>query len=352
MPRLRSYFGQMKRRCFRAIRAAVDVTPATQKFWYANGNAFRDELAAVVSGNRRFEGDANPDSENALYTLRRNTHRLEKGLIMRPRRDVFALDFIGDTVEAYRKLYGRACDADEDTRQVVQWSSDVLEAYFAAVVIEKSEVLRDCHAIYDTVRRDDAVRTKGWSPYQRPTHDMGLSVDQLKELSIRRRSCRWYKPDRVPREVIEKAMDVARFAPSACNRQPFYYRVFDDPKEAVEVGAIPNGTRGFSENFPCFIVIVGTLAAFPHPRDRHVIYVDASLAAMAFQYALEVQGVSSCCINWPDLQDKNRKIEKRLDLKPYERVVMCMSVGYPDPEGQVPFSQKKSPAELLKYENS
>jgi hypothetical protein len=35
--------------------------------------------------------------------LRRNTHRLEKGLIMRPRRAVFGANYIGETVTIFRR---------------------------------------------------------------------------------------------------------------------------------------------------------------------------------------------------------------------------------------------------------
>jgi nitroreductase len=96
-------------------------------------------------------------------------------------------------------------------------------------------------------------------------------------------------------------------------------------------------------------VLVGRLRAYFDPRDRHVIYIDASLAAMAFQFALEVQGVGSCCINWPDVRDREQKIGQLLGLAPDERVIMLISFGYPDPTGLVPYSQKKSLDELRRY---
>jgi nitroreductase len=96
-------------------------------------------------------------------------------------------------------------------------------------------------------------------------------------------------------------------------------------------------------------VIVGKLYAYPYNRDRHVIYIDASLAAMAMQFALEVQGVSTCSINWPDIPERERKMAEALNLAKDERVVMCMSAGYPDSDGMVPYSQKKHINELRSY---
>lgn len=349
MGRMISSLGQAKLWWLRFASRLFDRFPAIRHVWYANGSIFHDEVKAVASGNRKHARDTNPNSERAIYTLRRNTHRLEKGLIMRPRRDIFALDYIEKTVASYSEVYSTLETSGDDTKDVIQWASDVLEQYFECVDVQNNGKLKRCYEKYQHVRHDQAIATQGWSPYTRPTNDLNIEVEKLKELSIRRRSCRWYLPKPVPREIIDKAMDVARYAPSACNRQPFYFRVFDEPSEASQVGSIPMGTKGFSDNFPCFIVIVGNLAAFPHPRDRHVIYIDASLAAMSFQYALEVQGIGSCCINWPDIPEKNRAIAKRLNLETHERVVMCMSLGYPDPEGQVPYSQKKATSDLLRY---
>ena len=102
------------------------------------------------------------------------------------------------------------------------------------------------------------------------------------------------------------------------------------------------GTMGFYENFPMIVVLVGRLDAYIEERDRHLIYIDGSLAAMSFMYALETLGLSSCPINWPDIPQREKKLAKALNLQPYERAVMFISLGYPDPEGLVPNSKKRS----------
>ena len=135
----------------------------------------------------------------------------------------------------------------------------------------------------------------------------------------------------VPRDLLEQAVEAAAQAPSACNRQPFRFSIFDHPADAAKVGAITNGTAGFSQNFPCLIVVVGDLSAYPYERDRHLIYVDASLASMQLMLALETLGLSSCPINWPDIEVMERGMAEVLDLSFHERPIMLISVGYPDP---------------------
>ncbi len=175
------------------------------------------------------------------------------------------------------------------------------------------------------------------------------SYEELLQLALHRRSVRWFDGRPVPRDVIDRAVVVAGLSPSACNRQPFRFAIFDDPELCQKVGAIPKGTPGWVHNIPCFIVIVGTLSAFDREKDRHIPYIDGSLAAMSLCFALETQGVSSCCVNWPDLADTEARMAKTLGLRPYERPIMCLAIGYPDGAEKVPYSQKLPLDQLRSY---
>ena len=99
------------------------------------------------------------------------------------------------------------------------------------------------------------------------------------------------------------------------------------------------------------IAVVGNLDAYYSERDRHVIYIDGGLASMGLIYALEVQGIASCCINWPDIESRERKISKFLNLKKSQRVIMLVAYGYEANDSMVPYSQKRSISELRSYNN-
>jgi nitroreductase len=99
------------------------------------------------------------------------------------------------------------------------------------------------------------------------------------------------------------------------------------------------------------VVLLGDLGCYPEERDRHVPYIDASLAAMQFMLALETLGLASCPINWPDIEGRERVMDRELALPRHLRPVMLIALGYPDPAGGVPFSAKKSSELLLRSEN-
>jgi nitroreductase len=179
----------------------------------------------------------------------------------------------------------------------------------------------------------------------------GVSYEQFVGLCRQRRSVRWFEQRRVPSELVSKALDAAAQAPSACNRQPFLFRYFDDPADARRIASIAMGTTGYAQNVPAIVVLLGDLGCYPEERDRHVVYIDASLAAMQFMLALETLGLSSCPINWPDIEVRERAMAEALDLPWHIRPVMLIALGYPDPQGGVPFSAKKQSESLLRTSN-
>lgn len=304
--------------------------------------AFLREQHAVVSGLVKYL-DSN-DEFSSFYLLRRNIHRLEKGLLMRPRRDVFALDYIGETVACYiRCAQSTHCNSNEE---YLRWAHDVLTHYFEAV--SKDTIVETAYKKFEAAEKflhNGTARV----PYNRQPDNSGISYNQLLTLAKTRKSVRWFLDKAVPRELIEQSLDVATLAPSACNRQPFRYCVFDDPEMVKKVASIPLGTVGFCHNIPTIAVVVGDLSAYFGERDRHGIYVDASLSIMLFELALETLGLASCSLNWPDVAALEKKMGKLLQLKPHERVVMSVAIGYPDPEGQVAYSQKKTGKQLCSF---
>ncbi len=258
---------------------------------------------------------------------------------MRPQRAVFAKEYISETVDSYKNSVGHITSYSMVENEL-RWAHDVLELYFSKtgndpVLIAARECFESCRPISN----EGELRV----PYARDlSSSPGVSFEDFRQLSEVRRSVRWFLDTTVEREKIDRAIQVAAQSPSACNRQPFVFRVFDDPTLVKSVASAPMGTDGYVDNIPVFVVIVGQLRNLFDERDRHLIYIDGSLAAMSFIFAAETQGLSTCCVNWPDIEEKETEMADLLGLAPDERPVMCLAVGYPDPTGMVAYSQKKS----------
>lgn len=308
---------------------------------------FGREQRAVLAGMVRYAQDRATPAES-VAVLRRNTHRLEKGLLMRPRRPVFALDYIEETVVCYERAIAASRSVERYCEEELHWAFDVLTEYFKAVESHpRVDPLRDRFRQLTTPKWQNGGR---YVPYLRNLAvPLPVDYDSLLSLSRRRRSVRWFLPNSVPRELIDQAVELAALSPSACNRQPFVFRIVDDPSMVRSVAAIPYGTAGYEENIPAIVVVVGRLRCYFDERDRHLIYIDGALASMSFLYALETLGLSSCCINWPELADRETEMARVLQLAPDERPIMLIALGYPDPEGMVAYSCKKPLETLRRY---
>jgi nitroreductase len=311
---------------------------------------FNREQYAVLRGRRNYYRNLKKDRLSHIE-LRRNIHRIEKAMTMQPRRPVFARDYIGETIEFYGET-ARQCNVDKGSidQSELEWAHDVLKRYFSVVKAGDAKIddarirFQQTYEVYERNANTEKA------PFLRKNGaKSNVTYDQLLQLAMQRRSVRWFQQKKVPRELIDKALMVARQSPTACNRLPYEYRIFDNPEMVKKVAGIPFGAGGYNHQIPTIIVVVGKQDSYFSPRDRHAIYVDASLANMAFMFALETLGLSSSSINWPDFEPLEMKMQKTLGLDPSERVVMMMAVGYADPNGGIPFSQKKSLDVLRSY---
>jgi nitroreductase len=82
------------------------------------------------------------------------------------------------------------------------------------------------------------------------------------ELVRRRQSTRKYQPGRrIPREILERCLEAARLAPSACNSQPWSFVVVDDPEQvralaAAACGHAPYGMNQFALDASALVAVV------------------------------------------------------------------------------------------------
>ncbi|WP_266202564.1 nitroreductase family protein [Pontibacter kalidii] len=318
--------------------------------YYIVSTKFSREHQAVLAGRLKHQKEAKKLKSN-YYLLVRNTHRLEKGLLMKPRRAVFAKDFISETVDSFGGVW--QSNKNDSNNPQLKWFRDVLIEYFE--ISGEDKVVKQNHEKFKAILNgatleQDLSRELKSIPYFRSAEQISdITFESFFKLTKQRRSVRWFLQKPVSRELIDKAILAANQSPSACNRQPFEFRIFDDPTLVQQVVKIPMGTKGYGHTIPVIVVVVGNLDAYFDERDRHVIYIDASLASMSFMLALETLGLSSCPINWPDIEEKETEMETFLDLEPHQRPIMCIGLGYPDSEGMVAYSEKRPLVQIRRY---
>ena len=325
----------------------------TRAYYATVRTSFADEQHRVARGRRRYMERIGSDPRPRL---RRNVHRLEKGLVMRPRRWPFALGYLKEVIDDLECVLraGPGDSLDDDIE--VRWAFEVLDEYWRCGEPANDEHRRLCER-YSSLRTRWAVapcagaapNIPSFRPFAPSDSPPPVSYDQLLQLQLRRRSVRHFAPDLVDPEVIERAVTLGSLAPSACNRVAYRFLLLRGP-DAARVAALAGGTGGYAQNIPNLLVVLGDHSAYANERDRHNPYIDASLAVMGLLQALESLGLASCCINWPEVPHREFAIRRTLRcIQPFESVIMLVAVGVPAPGRMVPGSPKK-PAEHLLQE--
>ena len=126
------------------------------------------------------------------------------------------------------------------------------------------------------------------------------------DIANTRQACRSYDPIReIEREKLEKILEAARLAPSACNSQPYLITVCTgEKKELVAETTRGVGMNGFTKDVPVILVIsekpekkgvLGTLV----PIDSYMA-LDMGIVAAYITAEATTQGLSSCIIGWFD----------------------------------------------------
>jgi nitroreductase/NAD-dependent dihydropyrimidine dehydrogenase PreA subunit len=115
--------------------------------------------------------------------------------------------------------------------------------------------------------------------------DLRLTPEQAEQFLRGRRSIRTFKDKTVPREILEKLLDIACSAPSAKNQQPWHWIVVEKPEEVRRLaGMVVEAMRLFIRTDPEAAQTMGlprTVAFWDQGYDRicrgapHLIVVHA-----------------------------------------------------------------------------
>lgn len=159
------------------------------------------------------------------------------------------------------------------------------------------------------------------------------------ELVRRRNSTRSFLSKPVAREKIERCLEAARIAPSACNGQPWRFIVVESEtlKNSLAAKAFsgPHKMNSFAAKAPIIVAVVtlptktaATLAGFFRGFAYPVI--DIGIACEHFVLQATEEGLGTCWLGWFN----EKAVRSFLSLGRNERVHILLAVGYPENEGR------------------
>lgn len=168
---------------------------------------------------------------------------------------------------------------------------------------------------------------------------------QLYELARDRFSCRAYSDRPVERDTLLAVLDVARLAPSACNKQPWLFLVADS--DELRKAVTDSYTRDWIKTAPEFIIACGIHSEAWHRGfdGKDHTDVDLSIAIEHICLAATSMELATCwvCNFDPAI------ITEAFNLPDGVEPIAIIPIGYPAEGTEIPAKKRKALSEIVKW---
>lgn len=155
-----------------------------------------------------------------------------------------------------------------------------------------------------------------------------------------RRSIRQYKYKPIPKDVLEKLVDVARFAPTARNVQPWEFIVITSPEILKKIGELAENARFVAGAAACIAIFCA---------ETKYYLEDGSAATQNILLAATALGIGSCWVAG-DKKPYCSQMSNLLNVPPTFKLVSLIALGYPGAKNSFHIADKKSLEDVIHWE--
>lgn len=270
-------------------------------------------------------------------------HALEKGLSLRDPKKGFGkkkADDLIQFIQEYEKKHG--------INELVEISLNTLDTYYNFQLeqgLNYEEIKKTVNKMREKLR--DNYTDEGGYRIKKRDHILKKSNIDFKEFVNSRHSIRDYESKKVDNKLILEAIEMAKMAPSVCNRQSAKVYVFDDEESKNKVLSYQNGNKGFGEKADKVLLVTSDLALFHGTIERNQAFIDGGMFAMTLLYALHSLGLGACSLNCSLDYNTDKKLRKAAKVNDSEAIIMMISVGWIPEQVKITHSHRKNTKEFV-----
>ncbi|MDB4451906.1 nitroreductase family protein [Akkermansiaceae bacterium] len=275
-------------------------------------------------------------------------HVIEKGLSMPEFRPGFGIPMLKGLIKMLREAEP-PCNSGANIN--LKAAKKVVCAY-----VEKHEkigfslngMLTEAELNFAKEPNQIATVLGGVKEYQQDDY-FGASDSPFPVFAKSRHSCRIFDTDKkVNTETIRAAVEIARYAPSVCNRQCWRAHIYQDKEIIEKMLEIQGGNRGFGHTIPCVVVLTAGVKVFSGFAERTQGHLDGGLFGMSLMYALHHFQLGCVPLCWLVSLKKDAAFRKLAEIPDDEIVLMFLGVGTPVEQFSAPASQRREVDELVR----
>ena len=167
-----------------------------------------------------------------------------------------------------------------------------------------------------------------------------------------RSSVRDFTGEKISQDLIYKIIDLAKNAPSVCNRQPVKVYYIENKTTIDAVLKIQGGLEGYAEKTSQLLVVVSDRNYFYSVGERSQLFIDGGIFLMNLLYSLHYYKVGACPAHWALNFQHDRGIKKLINMTNSEKVIALVAIGQPKDEFKTCNSKRRSVDEIIKIISS
>lgn len=157
------------------------------------------------------------------------------------------------------------------------------------------------------------------------------------ELLVTRRSIRHFKDEAISDELINKVLDISRFAPTSRNTQGYYFKLIREKDILNKLSVVRGSSTAPIGRAPMAVAVCSD----PGITKRHI--QDGCIAAYHFILAAWYFGLGTCWIAAMDREDA--KVALGVPSEHY--IATVTPLGYPAKEPETP--ERRPAGEMVRY---
>lgn len=248
-------------------------------------------------------------------------HVIEKGLAMPEMRLGFGHDKILELVRTIfedQAKYGNTAEVIDAVSAIKEYERVHLNANFTLPNEINNAISKIKLAFKEVEPLHQKIYTK---------QDYFKDTDKdFKTFSLSRHSVRNFS-GHVPIENVIKAIDLAHYCPSACNRQPVRVHVVDNKELLIKCLSLQNGNRGFGNLADKLLILTGDLSTVLGGQEFFDLGNNVGIFTMNLCYSLHYYHIAQCVLNWYAMPKEDKELRKLLNIPDEETVFSFIVCG-------------------------
>ena len=262
--------------------------------------------------------------ERAMIIFR--CHAIEKGLSLRNVKPGFGVEKMNQLISAIQR-YWILYKEDKNT---VAFAMSIVDAYFEFQENNNTldDVLKERYTKLKAQLGDVIIpsKLKGGALLVLKDEIFSHANIPYKEFVMSRHSIRSFTGEPIDEELLRKALEIAEYTPSACNRQPWRNYVYTNKEHVETILTLQTGARQFLKEVGALIIVTSSSAYF-YSTEVHQPYLNGGMYSMNLIFALHSLGLGTIPLNMGLSDDKIKAIKECGQILDMDIPVLMIAVG-------------------------